>query len=292
MKGHTAKKLARFAISFVVTLILVGALVTPSAAEEPTDTKQRSSPSADAKEGRWPWRFNVNLYGWLPRAPVTIKVDDSEVANLPEDFDKILDSLDMAAMFEVEIHKGPIGVFASPIYYKGKDDEKFKGLLGERRKFSVEEKVWVIRYGVSYDLGPWPLGKTSDTPAVVLQPYVGGLYLHDDIELKVDPGPLDRGLDIDTTLKFNTPIIGLNTLWDLTQRWNLRLGGNYGGWDVDDVEDTWDLYGTIAYRFKMWDVSSQVFGGYRWLHLDYKKKGIEIDDLDVYGPLFGIGWEF
>ena len=294
MKKKITMKLSKLAIPCLLALILVGTSATPSAAEEPTNTQEESSPSAEQVVAGWweaPWRFNVNVYGWLPRAPATIKVDGHEVANLPEDFDKIFDSLEMAAMFEIEVHKGPIGVFASPIYYKGKDDEKFTGLLGERRKFTVKEEVWLIKYGASYDLGPWHLGKDSDSPTVILQPYAGGLYLHDDIELKVDPGVLDKGLDVDTTLKFNTPIIGLNTLWDLTKRWGLRLGGNYGGWDVDDVEKTWELIGTVAYRFKMWNVSSQVFGGYRYLHLDYKKKGIDLD-LDVYGPLFGIGWEF
>jgi hypothetical protein len=116
--------------------------------------------------------------------------------------------------------------------------------------------------------------------------------LHDEIQLKVNPGLLDRGLNIDTTLKFNTPIIGLNTLWDFTKRWSLRLGGNYGGFHVDDVDKTWEVDSSLAYRFKMWDVSSKVFVGFRWIHLDYQKKEIDIDPLDVYGPLLGIGWEF
>jgi hypothetical protein len=226
----------------------------------------------------------------MPKAPVDIKVDGIAVENLPESFDNIFDSLQLAAMFEVEVHKGPIGVFVSPIYYKGTDDESFTGPRGEGLKVSLEEKVWVILYGATYELGPWHLGKNSASPTVTLLPYVGGLYLHDDIKLKINP-VLDIGLDYKTTISFNAPVVGLVTLWDLTKRWTLRIGGFYGGWDVDDLKKSWEFIGTVGYRFKMWNVSSQVFAGYKYLYVDYKKKGVELQ-VAVQGPLVGIGWEF
>jgi len=262
MRERTTKKLAKFAIAYIGALLLVGTPATSSAAEEPTNTQEESSLSAsdsptDTKEERWPWRFIVNVYGWLPKAPVDIKIDGNDIENFPESFDNIFDSLQFASMSEVEVHKGD---------------------------------VWLIKYGASYDLGPWHLGETSDSPAVVLQPYVGGLYFHDDIEMKVSPGLFDIGLDYKTTLTFNTPIVGLNTLWDLTKRWTLRLGGNYGGFHQDNVKKTYEFVGTVGYRFKMWDVSSKVFAGYRYLHLDYDRE-VELQ-VDIKGPLFGIGWEF
>ena len=285
-------KLAKCTIPFLAVLLLVGTSAAPSSAEVPADTQGKT---AAAKSERWPWRFNANIYFWLPRAPVDISIDGHDVDNLPESFDNILSDLEMLGMGEFEVHKGPIGVFGSPVYYSGKDTEKFSGGLGAKRKFTLDETVWLIKYGVSYDFGPWDLGpnrpQNSRFPILLLQPYVGALYLHDDIKAKVNPGPIDDGIDIDTTLRFNTPIIGVNTLWDLAERWTLRLGANYGGWDVDDVDKTYEFVGTVGYRFTMWDVSSKAIVGYRYLHLDYKKKGIEID-LDVKGPLVGIGWEF
>ena len=41
----------------------------------------------------------------------------------------------------------------------------------------------------------------------------------------------------------------------------------------------------------MGDVSSQAFAGYRYLHIDYEDEPLEID-VDVKGPLLGIGWNF
>ena len=116
----------------------------------------------------------------------------NEVANAPESLDNILDSLEMMAMFELEAQKGPIAVFVSPIYYDGKYNEHFTGLADERRKFTLKERVWLVKYGVSYDFGPWPLGETSGSSTVVVQPYVGGLYFHDKIEATIDPGLFDN----------------------------------------------------------------------------------------------------
>ena len=47
----------------------------------------------------------------------------------------------------------------------------------------------------------------------------------------------------------------------------------------------------LIYRFKMGNVSSTVFAGYRYLHIDYEKQPITLK-VDVFGPFFGIGWEF
>ncbi len=111
-----------------------------------------------------PWRFSAKGYGWLPEAPVDIYIDQQEVANLPESLDNILDDLDLAAMFELEAHKGKLGFFISPIYYEGKDTEHFEVLPGERRKFTMEESVWVVDYGVSYEIGQWRLGRLPIPP--------------------------------------------------------------------------------------------------------------------------------
>ncbi len=280
-------KLANYAISFLAALMLVGPMATPCAAQDTTVDWTWSSPSAVETE---PWRFNLNVYGWLPNAPVTISTPEGRQESAPESFDKILDDLEFGAMGESEIHKGPFGVFVSPIFYKGEDDENFTGLLGASRKATLEETVWLIKYGVSYDLGSLRLGESSDSPTVTLQPYAGGLYLHDKIRLDLSPGAIGPGVKVRETLEFNTPIIGVNTLWDLTDRWSLRIGGNIGGWNVDDVNQTYEIIGTAAYHFKLWDKSAKVFAGYRYLHLDYEKE-VEIE-VTIKGPLFGFGFEF
>jgi hypothetical protein len=285
--GNTARRSAKFALLFLAGLLLVP-MTAASAAEDMTAEWEWSSPLSAGTE---PWRFSFIGYGWLPEAPATIKTDEGEtVANMPEDFDSILDALEFAAMFEVEVHKGPFGVFVSPIYYDGDTSEGFTGALGERRSVKLEESVWVIDYGVSYDLGLFRLGESSDPPTVILQPYAGFRYLHDNIKLDLNPGLLDQGLRVRETLEFNTPIVGFDTEWDFTGGWGFRLGGDYGGFNVDDVNETYQIFGYLDYSFEMWDHTAKVIAGYRYLYVDYEKE-VEIE-VTIKGPLFGFGFEF
>lgn len=284
MKGALGMKPT---IIVLVGLLHVGSLAAPSQAQENTPKLEWASLSAIEVE---PWRFSGNVHGWLPDAPIDIQVGGLAVS-LPEDFSTILQALNMAAMFEAEVHKGPLGVFASAVYYRGKIVERFPGLLGVARTLTLKEEAWLVKYGASYDVGRLRLGSGSDSPTVTFQPYFGALYLHDDIRLDLSPGIFGVGGSVTTTIEFNTPIIGANTLWALTDRWSLRLGGNYGGFGVDNVDDTYELAGTVHYHFDMWAVSANAFAGYRYLHLDYDKSSDKLH-LDIKGPVIGLGFEF
>jgi hypothetical protein len=60
---------------------------------------------------------------------------------------------------------------------------------------------------------------------------------------------------------------------------------------VSDVNKTYQFFGLVGYHFKIKDTHSQVFAGYRYLHLDYEDDPLEIN-VDVKGPLIGFGVEF
>ena len=151
--------------------------------------------------------------------------------------------------------------------------------------------MWVVDYGVAYEIGKWRLGEAADSPTVTVEPFVGGLYFHDNIKIDVTPGLLDRGLKIRKTIEFNTPIVGLNTLLRFNDRWSFRVSGNYGVFNASEVNRTWQGIGLLGYHFKMGDVPSQVFVGYRYLHVDLENDPIELE-VDVKGPLVGFGFEF
>jgi hypothetical protein len=295
MREHTTKKLAKFAIAYLSALLLFGTSAAPSAAEEPTNKQEEASSSAEQVVAGWweaPWRFNVNVYAWFPKAPVKIDVGQEEV-DLPESLSNIYSGIQLGGMAEIEVHKGPIGVFASPLYVKLKDSEHVQGLF-EKRKVTLEEEVFLMDYGVSYRFRPWHLGKNAATgysPSIAVEPYGGFRYLHDPIKVKVSPGVFGEGLTVKKTIEFNTPIIGISTHWDLTKRWALRLQGDIGGFHVDNVDNTYQGIGVVGYRFKMWDVSSAVYAGYRYTRVHYDDDDIEID-VALQGPLLGIGWEF
>ncbi len=138
----------------------------------------------------------------IPDALAIITVADKTVADVPEDLDTILDSLDMAAMFQLEAHKGPLLVFANTVYYDGTYDQNFIGpLSGQQRNFKLSKEVRAIKYGVGYRVGSWKLGKSKDSSTMALYPWIGGFYFHDDYEVKVDHlGVILNGVDIMGTL--------------------------------------------------------------------------------------------
>jgi hypothetical protein len=65
-------RFTKIVISLLGALLLIGVSATLSAAQEGQGWQ-------DA-----PWQFSAKVYGLLPKAPVEIKIDQDEVANLPE----------------------------------------------------------------------------------------------------------------------------------------------------------------------------------------------------------------
>jgi hypothetical protein len=92
-------------------------------------------------------------------------------------------------------------------------------------------------------------------------------------------------------ISFIAPVVGLRTLWDLTDRLNLRIAGDYGGFDVDDLKQTYNAVGLVGWRFKpKQDLSINVFAGYRYLYVDYEK--VAELEVSIQGPVVGLAFEF
>jgi len=242
-----------------------------------------SSPSAVTTD---PWKFSASLYGWMPSAPVTGETQGQKV-HLPEPFLVILKAMSFGAMGHGEVHKGPFGAFVSPIYYKGEHDDNTRS----GREFDIKESVWLINYGISYDLGTYRFVDEPGSTTVTLQPYAGGSFFHDNFELDVETDERLPRLVVKETIDFNTPIFGLNTLWNISDRWSLRFGGHYGGFGVSDVDNTYELSGIVAYHFDAWGQDARFFAGYKHVHIDYDDGTIAIN-ANVTGPLLGIGFDF
>ncbi len=272
-------KLAQFSAPILAALLLGGASAALAAPPEPMSISEA------------PWRFGFDIYGWLPSAPAKIKIDGHEVANIPESLDNILDSLEGTAMLYFKARKGPLELFVSPIYYNGDYNRNFTGLLGERRTFDLKETVWFVDYGASYEIARWDIGAEPDSGTLILAPYAGFRFVHDKIRIDVDPGLLDDGVRVRKTISTNSPIVGLQAWWRLTPSWSLRLKGDYGGFDVDGMENTYQALGTLAYHFQWGKLASKAYAGYRYVHLEYEDDRLDLK-LDIRGPLVGIGFDF
>ena len=175
------------------------------------------------------------------------------------------------------------------------DTEHVQGPL-QRHRVTVEEEAFILDFGASYEVGRWHLGapeeesrflRLGDIAELVVEPFVGARWLIDEITIDLDPGP-----SFTPDITFIAPVIGVRTLWDLTEHWNARLAGDYGGFDVDHLKETYNVTGALGYRWKGWGVSWNVFAGYRYLYIHYKDSNVAELRVAIKGPFVGIGVEF
>jgi hypothetical protein len=267
--------LKSFSLMAVLTLVLMAATSTAALAADP------------AEEG-WldgPWRYSGVIYGWLPQAPMDLFLDQDEIGNVPESLSNILKALEMAAMLEFEAHKGRLGFFVSPIYYKAKYNENFEGKLGQSHELTFKETVWLVDYGVGLDIGTWK--------GVTVTPYFGARYLHDDLSIEVPPGELDHGVNYATTIKFNTPIAGVKAAMNIGEDWSVAVEGDWGVWNDSLVNKTYQYTGVGSYHFTMKKLPARVLFGYRYLHLDIENDVTTVRlKVAIKGPFIGLGISF
>jgi hypothetical protein len=275
--------------------------VTAPATEEPSIEEPSAAPTdtaPDATPEPWwrptiegPWRFVFAGYGWLPDAPAEIKLNHGD-ETLPEDFGTIFDSLQFGAMVDLELRKGSFGAYFAPIVVFLEDSEIIPGV---NRKVSVNENVYLMDFGLTYELGRWQLWNHADwilpSPKLAVELNAGGRALIDDIKIKIERGQIEPGRTFEPEISFVAPVFGLRAFWDLTDRLNLRMEGDYGGFDVDNLDETYNAMGLVGWRFKPKPyLNINVYAGYRFLHIDYKKM-VEIE-VDIKGPFVGLAFEF
>jgi hypothetical protein len=184
------------------------------------------------------WQFNAYIDGWLPKAPADISIDGNEIF-LPENLNTILDSLKLTAMLRFNVRKGPLGIFFNPIYYKGEFDNVVIKTPIEDLDGTLKESVWLIDYGISYEVARWDIGKDGNSRVVTLEPYAGFRYFWDNITLEVEPGLIEDGFTTRKKLRTNSPMIGLQSSIQLTDNWDLLLQGDYGGFSVNHMDNSY-----------------------------------------------------
>ena len=128
-----------------------------------------------------------------------------------------------------------------------------------------------------------------------MEPFVGARWLIDEIKIKLRPGgPFSQASrTFRPEVKFIAPVVGVRTFWDITEHWNLRAEGDYGGFDTDHLKETWNILGRVGYRFKprkSKNLTINFFAGYRYLYARYKK--VAELEIAVKGPLIGVAFEF
>jgi hypothetical protein len=240
-----------------------------------------------------PWTFELFIDAWAVKAPAKITMGDTEV-ELPENLNTILDSLKMTSMLRFDAHKGPLGLFVNPIYYNGTYNHNYKKPPFEGHGYRLDETVWLVDYGMSYEVGRWDIGKNGSSRVISFEPYLGLRFFHDNLTLRIHPEGDQDGLTKRITVKTTSPTIGFKSRVQIKTSWDFLFVGDYGGFDVNNMDNSYQMAGYFNYNFK-WGkekhISSRAYIGYRFLHIGYVDEPSAFE-VNVQGPIAGISFLF
>ncbi len=273
--------------AWIATLI---ALLTGLSNPEPVSAQaDEGEASIAASETKSPWEFVVTPYLFA------LSLDgDTTLGNNTSDidvgFDDILKNLNFAAMIEGEARYKRVGGFVNFLF----GDIGGGDTIRDAVKIDATVKLTWLSFGASYRLGPYALGASpangGSGPTVTIDPYVGGRFTNLDVQLDFK--------DINTvsgSRSWVDPIIGIRTIWDITERWNVIVLGDIGGFGVAS-DFTWQATGVVGYRFGLFgDRDANVVAGYRALYQDFKDgSGADRFEWDVtaHGPVIGLAVHF
>jgi hypothetical protein len=241
------------------------------------------------------WTISVVPYLWALALDGELGILDVE-ADVDVPFSDLLDHLNVALMLEFLVHKGRFGFFVNPFYSKLGSDKNItllEGTILERNlKVDTTLKMFIMSFGAMYRLGPYRLCDREEghTPAVIVEPYVGGRLTQVDVKLDL----VDRDRLFEDDIAWADPMFGVLSIWNLYPRWNITLGGNVGGFGVG-TDLAWTITALGGYRFHF---SKRILGnvvfGYRALHQDFESsEGLGFKyDATMHGPYVGVSLDF
>jgi hypothetical protein len=239
------------------------------------------------------WSYELYVDVWFPAVPATIISDGLEV-EIPESVRNIYRAMNISSMMRFKARKGPLGVFLNPIYYNGTWDAELEKFPLTGRGYKLNERVWLVDFGMSYEVTRWEIGKNGTSRELTLEPYAGMRYFRDNITLKVQPGLILDGFKKYINIDTIAPIIGLQSRANLSNSWDVLFVGDYGGFNVGKFDKTYQLATYFEYNFnwgKNKDRSARAFLGYRYLDLELENDTTYVDVV-VKGPIVGLGFLF
>jgi hypothetical protein len=197
-------------------------------------------------------------------------------------------------MMRFKARKGPLGLFVNPIYYNGSWENEFKKFPLTGRGYKLNERVFLVDYGASYEIGRWEIGKNGISREITLEPYAGGRWFYDNLTVRVDPGLITDGFKKYINISITAPIVGLQSRANLSKSWDVLFVGDYGGFHVGNFDKTYQLATYFEYNFnwgKNKKNSARAFLGYRYLYLEGANDTTFVK-VAVKGPIVGIGFLF
>jgi len=239
------------------------------------------------------WEISLTPYVWATALKGDVAIGGVK-AKVDADFNDVLDNLNVAVMLEAELRKGRFGIISDTVFAQLED----KTAEGQGRlETNATANMLIQTLAGTYRLGTWQLGDlgAAGPLAVTVDPYAGIRYTYLDNELKGQLDLPDLGIDdkrqVQDDKQWVDPIVGLRTLWDLGERWSLRLTGDVGGISTTDQYSA-EAVGLVSYRFGLFgEDNARLLGGYRVLKQKFEDGSgrNEFDwDMTIHGPVLGL----
>ena len=154
-------------------------------------------------------------------------------------------------------------------------------------------KMSVIYTEAFSRMGTWDLADApgKKTPSVTVDTHFGARYTYLDLKLDFKGVYQDLVNNVNQDKSWVEPLVGVRTIWDISERWTATLAGDVGGVAFGS-DFAWDALGLIGYRFNLFgEKNASAFAGYRALSQDYTD-GSGNDkfewDVTLYGPVLGL----
>jgi hypothetical protein len=237
----------------------------PAAAQEP---------AAAAAGG---WSFGLTPYVWF----ASLKGDVAALSGLPPvsvdaGFDDIIENADLALMLAAEARRGRFGVVADLNYLSLSADGDTPGPLFGGAE--VDTSTLFATVAGFYQVVPGE--------RVSLDVLAGARVWYVDTEIELSPGLLPaRSVQDDEV--WADPVVGLRWTAQLGRGFFLVGAADIGGFGIAS-DFTWQLLGTLGYRFNDWFSAR---AGYRHLDVDYDHDGF-VWDVELSGPIVGATFRF
>ncbi len=283
----------------LLALVLIGGMAVSAAAQEPTDTLAANPPENAPKVGEGKvvtfsaqpstpqgpagstdgWRVTwAPSYLWFSGFSGTVGAG-GRTASVDAGFWDLASHLNFAWSTMLDVGKGRFGVVTDLQYIHLEDDHTFSGPppplfsgVNANSKLFVLDPEFYVR-AVDTDRGSFD--------------FLGGFrywHLKNDIEFR--PGVLS-GVNVSASDNWVDPIIGLRFRINLDQdkKWFLPAKADIGGFDAGS-NYTWQVFGGIGRKLKLFGHSSAIIVGYRKLFVDRTSDG-KLMKVSLSGPIFG-----
>jgi hypothetical protein len=223
------------------------------------------------------WSFGLTPYIWF----ASLKGDVATLSGLPPvsvdaDFGDIIENTDFALMLAAEARRGRFGIITDLNYLALSADGDTPGPLFGGAE--VDTSTVFATVAGFYQL--------LAHERVSLDALAGARVWYVDTEIDLSAGLLPARSAQDDEV-WADPVIGLRWTAPLGRGFFLAGAADVGGFGVES-DSTWQLLGTLGYRFNDWFSAR---AGYRHLDVDYDHDGF-VWDVELSGPIVGATFRF